>query len=1010
MSVTRGRGSELVAANTRVDENDSRQRLYGHVQSEVLKDYLPHVATHFHALSPAGDLDPSEAVATFDVTKLVLSDDEHSLEKLKNVYHLLADSASSLALIVHRTAAACRLTMAVGIDRNDSEAVRRLTMSVRDAMLGNFPGSEFGAVQFHSASDGGAFAPLDARTHFREGSFSSVAIVSNVASDFGESFSTQGIETLLDGVRLEEDEEFTLMLVGEAMPAGNLSIVRERLHTLYTALSPFERVQYAWGEQESKSWSAGVSAGTFLPGVLARVPVPVLSSMTPNLGLNVSRSSTRGTMSSTSATVTEFGVTQILQRIRKQVERLDESEALGHWSFAAYVLSPDLRLVSEAAHMYMSLTQGNGSSVERPSINIWNANALGGSRRDEIEAIRASLMVLRHPEFEKDTERSESVFNQINWPELVTCTAALSGSELTRAMNIPRRSIPGVPVIECASFGREVSSYDPSLDGDLRLGVIHHMHADEAMPVMLSSESLASHVLVTGSTGAGKTNAVASLLARSSVPFLVVEPAKGEYRELFGDDVPVLGTNPRKGPVLHVNPFAFRDGVHVFEHIDRVLEIFNVAWPMYAAMPAVLKAAVTHAYEHAGWNLQISHNPLGRIFPTVADVCAEVDAYIGSSSYSNDTQGDYRGALKTRLDSLTNGLNGLIFCNGDVGDETLFERSMIVDLSRVGSTEVKALVMGVLVIRLQEHRMEQGARNVPLRHLTVLEEAHTILRDSFATGAGDGGSLAAKGVEMLANAIAEMRSYGEGFVIADQSPTVLDRSVIRNTNTKVILRLPDGSDRELAGRSAALDDAQIVELSRLQRGVAAVYQNEWTGPVLCHVDRYVPAGPSRRVERAEVRANELPHRRGTDPLLARCLFDPRLIAKEGVEQLTEAVRRSTLSGTDAANLLAIAHTGGFTSRELYEQLAYDYFDIGAVLGETQGMDGDRFRKVLVRYLADEFGLILDQGDRDQDERLEWFIAWMMEHHLRLAARSGAEASERELERIRGISLSASRKA
>ena len=134
--------------------------------------------------------------------------------------------------------------------------------------------------------------------------------------------------------------------------------------------------------------------------------------------------------------------------------------------------------------------------------------------------------------------------------------------------------------------------------------------------------------------------------------------------------------------------------------------------------------------------------------------------------------------------------------------------------------------------------MTQGiAHNSGLRHLTVLEEAHNLLKRTSTEQPAEGGNLLGKSVEMLSNAIAEMRTYGEGFVIADQAPGLLDASVIRNTNTKIVLRLPEGGDRELAGGSEALTDAQVTELARLPRGVAAVYQNDWIEAVLCKIDK-----------------------------------------------------------------------------------------------------------------------------------------------------------------------------
>ena len=124
----------------------------------------------------------------------------------------------------------------------------------------------------------------------------------------------------------------------------------------------------------------------------------------------------------------------------------------------------------------------------------------------------------------------------------------------------------------------------------------------------------------------------------------------------------------------------------------------------------------------------------------------------------------------------------------------------------------------------------------PLKHVTVLEEAHNILRRTQTAQSSESSNLLGKSVEMLANSIAEMRTYGEGFVIADQAPGLMDMAVIRNTNTKIILRLPDLEDRELVGRAAGLNDDQILELSRLKTFVAAVYQNNWLEPVLCNID------------------------------------------------------------------------------------------------------------------------------------------------------------------------------
>lgn len=327
-----------------------------------------------------------------------------------------------------------------------------------------------------------------------------------------------------------------------------------------------------------------------------------------------------------------------------------------------------------------------------------------------------------------------------------------------------------------------------------------------------------------------------------NVKFMVVEPAKGEYKHVFGtqDDVYVYGTNPAVSPLLRINPFSFPQGIHILEHLDRLVEIFNVCWPMYAAMPAVLKSAVEKSYADCGWNLTLSQNRYKEmLYPSFADVARNIREIIDSSEYDAENKGAYKGSLLTRLQSLTNGINGMIFTCDDISDRDLFDRNVIIDLSRVGSSETKSLIMGMLVLKLQEYRMAGAVgMNSELNHITVLEEAHNLLKRTSTEISSESANLMGKSVEMLANAIAEMRTYGEGFIIADQAPGLLDLSVIRNTNTKIIMRLPDRSDRELVGGAANLNDDQIVELAKLPCGVAAIYQNEWIQPVLCKVNKF----------------------------------------------------------------------------------------------------------------------------------------------------------------------------
>lgn len=543
-------------------------------------------------------------------------------------------------------------------------------------------------------------------------------------------------------------------------------------------------------------------------------------------------SMTKGLSNAITLTAHNKTIENMLSRIDKQLKRIDEFETLGMYECAAYFLSENQYAADIAATTYKAIMRGENSGVESAAINSW-----GSCEKRKTALIEQYVKNFIHPVF----EYSGSVGNIE-----VTPSAMVSGSELAIHMGLPRKSVCGLPVIEHADFGKEVVRYDQeSFQSGINLGKVFNMGRSCLNNVRLDKSSLSMHTFVTGSTGSGKSNTTYELIRQANnlgIKFMVIEPAKGEYKNVFGHrtDVQVYGTNPESAELLKINPFKFASKIHVLEHVDRLVEIFNVCWPMYASMPAVLKDAILKSYEDCGWDLSSSKNIYGaQLYPTFIDLQESLEEVIHSSAYSEEVKSNYKGSLMTRVKSLTNGLNGQIFTSGEIPSEVLFDSNVIVDLSRIGSLETKSLIMGLLIMRLSEYRMSSAdAMNVPLKHMTILEEAHHILKRTSSEQNSESPSLTGKSVEMISNAIAEMRTYGEGFVIVDQSPSAVDSSAIRNTNTKIIMRLPDESDRRLAGKSAGLRDSQLDEIAKLPKGVAVVYQNDWVEPVLCQVQKY----------------------------------------------------------------------------------------------------------------------------------------------------------------------------
>lgn len=658
---------------------------------------------------------------------------------------------------------------------------------------------------------------------------------------------------------------------------------------------------------------------------------------------------THGTARTQQIEVCNKAVEELLTRIDEQIKRTKESEDYGCYSCAAYFLSSRPSKALLAANTYRSLMIGEGSSVESGAVNLWQDRA-------SVTAMREYLKRFTHPVFARQLWENEadSLF--------YTAGTLVSGRELPMHLGLPTRSVHGLPIIEHAEFGRNVPDEAMPDEDKMNLGKIYHMGKEEAAGLLLNRQAMASHTFITGSTGTGKSNAVYHLLdeitKNGQTTFLVVEPAKGEYKNVFGNctDVQVFGTNPRETPLLRMNPFAFPENIHILEHIDRLVEIFNACWPMYAAMPAVLKDAIERSYQKVGWDLRNSESEKG-VFPTFFDLLDILPGVIEESHYSKDTQSDYVGALCTRVKSLTNGIYGSVLCAEDaLTDEALFDRNVIVDLSRVGSMETKSLLMGILVMKLQEYRMCSSGMNSRLRHVTVLEEAHNLLRKTSAEQSQEGANLQGKSVEMLANAIAEMRTYGEGFIIADQAPGLLDMSVIRNTNTKIILRLPDEEDRKLVGKSAALKEAQIDELSKLPLGVAAVYQNEWPEAVLCKIEAYPM--PENAVYH---KPSKMPHEINAEFVFGQLAVGKELkpLSSSEMEQLKLWLKRhETVLKPEDSRYLERVFAGGELDVAKTRKAVFDFFGgIGTVVDYCAAAKKSLTpRKEFLEQLQGQYGL------------------------------------------------------
>lgn len=836
-----------------------------------------------------------------EITKFVYDDENDIVDYMTNVYAALHNANSTVMLILQGTETGVSMYLGLMKEGYAENNVSQAEYLLNDTFTGNFPGSSLGKrltdeqieklMQYFTDNTGKTAAPSVAcvtavpspRQNGDETRFQNISQFIDTMR--GQNYTCMLVASPVNSLALTKRIQGYESLYTSLAPYANISIqhgINASDSTQIGSSKSFStNVSHAIsisnsvsdGESGSSSSSSGFSengfneSSSYTNGWNHTTSHSRGHTETNGYGETVNhqtgRTYTNGTNRNITVNFANKHISDLLEQTEQHIKRLKESRNFGLWECAAYFLSKDSHVALNAACAYKSLLVGDQGCMEKAYINLW----------DEKQTELQTLGVLDY------LQHGMHPLCQLNllagqYREIVNPATFISGKDLPLFMGMPNKSVCGLPVVRMASFGRnivplkldvpkkprhdvakplklfsgkkrEAEAAEPVSESKppvtIHLGKIFHRGRAEETDVHLNTKDLSKHCFVTGSTGSGKSNTMYCLLNalhEKGISFMVVEPAKGEYKTQFGGlkGINVFTAQPNVNRLLKINPFKFPDKIHILEHMDRLLEIFKACWEMSQAMPALLKKAVETAYLQKGWDMVTSTNiTTDREFekyPTFQDLLTILRQIIETSDYSNEAKGNYTGALVSRVESLTNGVVGQMLCSPyDVDDSVLFDENCIIDLSRIGSSETKSLLMGLLVMRLNEYRVATSQEaNLDLRHVTVLEEAHNLLPGS--TGSSAGSTLKEKSVEMLSNSIAEMRTYGEAFIIVDQSPSAVSSAAIKNTNTKIILRLPAAEDAEAVGRSVGLNDDQIHEIAKLPVGVAVTMQSNWQEAVL----------------------------------------------------------------------------------------------------------------------------------------------------------------------------------
>ncbi len=530
--------------------------------------------------------------------------------------------------------------------------------------------------------------------------------------------------------------------------------------------------------------------------------------------------------------------------LTQHIDRLQHGRSGGWWRMAVYVAAESEAGVRSVAAALRSLASGDASALDPIRPLFLPPHML----REAAE--RGQILGLRPREGEQGHPLGQP------YDALATC---VNSEELAVLVNLPQHELPGLPMRDMGEFALTAP---PPTERCVTLGYLCDAQGRDLGPVTITDDVLNRHVFVTGTTGFGKTNTCMRLLleahTRLGVPFLVVEPAKAEYRRLVETRelrqrlrvFSIGGDSPR---ALRLNPLALVPGVPLGLHIDLLKAVFNASFAMFAGMPQVLEEAILDVYTERGWSLFTSENrflrhrhtldELAALTPCLEDLHDQIELVMIRKGYATEVRQNMGAALRSRLKGLMVGNKGLMLnTSRSTPLRDLFEHPTVIELKNLGDDEEKAFVMALIFARLYEHA-EVRQRDIPasrrgtLQHLTLIEEAHRLLRARPGQASAEVGDPRSKAVSMFTDMLAEMRAYGEGFIIADQVPTALAPETLKNSNLKIVHRLNDPHDRQIVGSSINLTERQIRHLNTLSPGFAVVHDERIGEAVLTHVAR-----------------------------------------------------------------------------------------------------------------------------------------------------------------------------
>lgn len=543
--------------------------------------------------------------------------------------------------------------------------------------------------------------------------------------------------------------------------------------------------------------------------------------------------------------------------IDNNITRFEQGRNLGFWKTGIYVLSEDDVTTDSVLGMLRSVYSGKSTYLE--PIRVFNI----GARNDDIipDYIKGyHFLPLPGTDAEKK-QIAESIGLKKGWNILgrmyESFATAMTTEELSIASSLPRREVSGLRMVKSsASFANNTVAATKETS-KICMGKLVDMGVKQDIPYNVITDALVRHILICGITGSGKTTTCKKIIKGvldNDIPVMIIEPAKDDYvrwaieqnkhlppekqYRIFMPGVKEIdGVTPEPLALNLFQPAAWSDSpVNYVQHAEMVSTLLNACLPSEDVIPVIIEESVHDCVEFWGDELTQQllgidiggiDNPQAEVYPTLFELMDAGKRVIDRKTYESRTKENFREILNTRFKYLMRGTRGKILNVTNSNDfEEMFNRPVIINLSKLAGTKDKSLIMSLILLALQEYRASRYENDVEyrkeakknkLKHLLVIEEAHNVLTKPSPLSAGSGNPQQAA-ADLFGTMLSEVRAYGQGLMIVDQVPTRLIDDALKNTNYKISHRMTSPDDVEVMAKAMSLRPEQADVIPSLEIG------------------------------------------------------------------------------------------------------------------------------------------------------------------------------------------------